>query len=47
MKDLTLAPDTYEYCLIVDGHWKPDPPVSRKGGESVWRAQFGIASAPE
>ena len=24
-KEKTLAPDTYEYCLIVDGHWMPDP----------------------
>jgi Glycogen recognition site of AMP-activated protein kinase len=25
MKDLSLAPGAYEYCLIVNGHWKPDP----------------------
>src|SRR2546430_14815265 len=30
MKDLTLAPGTYEYCLIVDGHWKPDPRCEEK-----------------
>jgi 1,4-alpha-glucan branching enzyme len=24
-KDTALAPGTYEYCLIVDGHWMPDP----------------------
>lgn len=24
-KDTTLAPGTYEYCLIVDGQWMPDP----------------------
>jgi 1,4-alpha-glucan branching enzyme len=24
-KDLALAPGTYEYALIVNGDWKPDP----------------------
>ena len=24
-KDLKLKPGTYEYRLIVDGQWKPDP----------------------
>jgi len=24
-KETVLAPGTYEYCLIVDGHWMPDP----------------------
>jgi 1,4-alpha-glucan branching enzyme len=24
-KDTALAPGTYEYCLIVDGRWIPDP----------------------
>jgi 1,4-alpha-glucan branching enzyme len=24
-KDTALAPGTYEYCLIVDGQWMPDP----------------------
>lgn len=24
-KDTVLAPGTYEYCLIVDGRWMPDP----------------------
>ena len=24
-KDTELAPGTYEYCLVVDGHWMPDP----------------------
>jgi hypothetical protein len=30
-KDTTLAPGSYEYCLIVDGQWIPDP----KAHESV------------
>lgn len=25
MKRLVLAPGTYEYCLVVDGEWMPDP----------------------
>ena len=25
MKETALAPGTYEYCLIVDGQWLPDP----------------------
>ena len=25
LKETTLAPGTYEYCLVVDGHWIPDP----------------------
>lgn len=24
-KETMLAPGTYEYCLVVDGHWMPDP----------------------
>ena len=24
-KETSLAPGTYEYCLIVDGKWIPDP----------------------
>ena len=25
MKQLVLAPGSYEYCLVVDGEWTPDP----------------------
>lgn len=25
LKDTALAPGTYEYCLVVDGCWMPDP----------------------
>jgi len=25
LKETVLAPGTYEYCLVVDGHWMPDP----------------------
>ena len=24
-KETKLAPGTYEYCLVVDGQWMPDP----------------------
>jgi len=24
-KETALAPGTYEYCLVVDGHWMADP----------------------
>ena len=24
-KETTLAPGAYEYCLVVDGQWMPDP----------------------
>lgn len=24
-KELTLLPGDYEYCLVVDGEWRPDP----------------------
>lgn len=30
-KETALAPGTYEYCLVVDGQWMPDP----KAHESV------------
>ena len=25
LKEVFLAPGTYEYCLVVDGEWMPDP----------------------
>ena len=25
LKETALAPGTYEYCLVVDGRWLPDP----------------------
>ncbi len=25
LKDTVLPPGTYEYCLVVDGEWMPDP----------------------
>jgi len=28
LKETALTPGTYEYCLVVDGHWMPDPLVN-------------------
>jgi len=28
LKETALAPGTYEYCLVVDGQWMPDPLAS-------------------
>lgn len=28
LKELVLAPGVYEYRLVVDGEWMPDPRVS-------------------
>ena len=25
---LSMSPGTYEYCLVVDGEWRPDPQAS-------------------
>jgi 1,4-alpha-glucan branching enzyme len=25
LKETVLPPGNYEYCLVVDGHWMPDP----------------------
>jgi 1,4-alpha-glucan branching enzyme len=38
--DLVLQPGTYEYALVVDGRWKPDPQC----GEKVENAFGGINS---
>lgn len=47
-KETALAPGTYEYCLVVDGHWMPDPLAAESvanpfgGRNSVLR----VASSP-
>jgi hypothetical protein len=28
LKETDLTPGIYEYCLVVDGHWIPDPQAS-------------------
>ena len=49
LKETALAPGTYEYCLVVDGEWMPDPqaretvPNPFGGMNSVLK----VASSPE
>ena len=31
LKESYLAPGTYEYCLVVDGQWMPDPLAKETG----------------
>jgi 1,4-alpha-glucan branching enzyme len=48
-KETSLAPGIYEYCLVVDGQWMPDP----RAKESVANPFGGrnsilqVASSPE
>jgi 1,4-alpha-glucan branching enzyme len=48
-KETALAPGSYEYCLVVDGQWMPDP----RATESVANPYGGrnsvlhVASSPE
>jgi 1,4-alpha-glucan branching enzyme len=48
-KETSLAPGSYEYCLVVDGQWMPDPlaresvPNPFGGRNSVLK----VASSPE
>jgi 1,4-alpha-glucan branching enzyme len=48
-KETALAPGTYEYCLVVDGQWMPDPLAKETvanpfgGRNSVLR----VASSPQ
>src|ERR1035437_310321 len=49
LKETALPPGTYEYCLVVDGQWMPDPlaretvPNPFGGMNSVLK----LASSPE
>ncbi len=49
LKETALMPGTYEYCLVVDGRWVPDPlaketvPNPFGGRNSVLK----VASSPE
>ena len=49
LKETALVPGTYEYCLVVDGQWRPDP----QARESVSNPYGGrnsilvVASSPE
>ena len=48
-KETSLAPGTYEYCLVVDGKWMPDPLAKETvanpfGGRN---SILHVASSPE
>ncbi len=49
LKETVLPPGTYEYCLVVDGEWMPDPlaketvPNPFGGRNSILK----VASSPE
>jgi 1,4-alpha-glucan branching enzyme len=48
-KETSLAPGTYEYCLVVDGQWMPDPLAKESvanpfGGRN---SLLQVASSPE
>ena len=48
-KETALAPGTYEYCLVVDGHWMPDP-LARESVANPFGGRNSIlhvASSPE
>jgi len=48
-KETALAPGTYEYCLVVDGHWMPDP-LARESVPNPFGGRNSIlkvASSPE
>ena len=48
-KETALAPGTYEYCLVVDGQWIPDP-LARESVANPFGGRNSIlkvASSPE
>jgi len=48
-KETSLAPGTYEYCLVVDGEWMPDPraKVSVANPFGGRNSILQVASSPE
>lgn len=49
LKEMVLPPGTYEYCLVVDGQWMPDPLAKNNvlnpfGGRN---SVLEVASSPE
>ncbi len=48
-KETALAPGTYEYCLVVDGKWIPDP-LARESVPNPFGGRnsiLNVASSPE
>jgi hypothetical protein len=49
LTETALAPGTYEYCLVVDGQWMPDP-LARESVPNPFGGRNSIlkvASSPE
>jgi len=44
-KETTLAPGTYEYCFVVDGHWIPDP-LARQTVTNPFGGRNSILTVP-
>jgi 1,4-alpha-glucan branching enzyme len=49
LKEAALAPGTYEYCLVVDGQWRPDP-LARETVSNPFGGRnslLNVATSPE
>ena len=46
LKETVLAPGTYEYCLIVDGTWMPDP-SAKDGVPNPFGGRNSLLQVPE
>lgn len=52
LMETALPPGTYEYCLVVDGQWRPDPHAGKSvpnpfgGQNSVFEVARTPAAAP-
>jgi len=45
LKETVLPPGTYEYCLVVDGEWMPDP-QARKNVPNPFGGRNSILKVP-
>ncbi len=47
-KEAALPPGNYEYCLVVDGQWMPDPLARETVPNSFggWNSVLKVASSP-
>jgi 1,4-alpha-glucan branching enzyme len=48
-KDTVLSPGTYEYCLVVDGQWMPDPQAAEFAPNPFggWNSVLRVAFSPD
>jgi 1,4-alpha-glucan branching enzyme len=44
-KETALAPGTYEYCLVVDGRWMPDP-LARETVPNPYGGRNSVLTVP-